>query len=527
MNIENIKVSDLIPYEYNTKIHDKKQVDNVAESIRRFGFVQPVVVDANNVIVIGHCRTLARKKLKMQTVPCVRVDDLTDEEIRLLRIADNKTNESPWDFENLNLELGDLDLSGFDFDFEIPSLNDETEAQEDKAGKEKETEEDDFEVTSKLEQRVKLGDIWKLGDHRLICGDSTDRLTLETLMDGKEADMVFTDPPYGMGKESDGVTNDNQNNDDLLEFNKKWIPLTFDLMKKNGSWYCWGIDEPLMDIYSNILKPMKKEKGEDKLTFRNLITWDKGSTFGQLSSEMRMYPVADEKCLFVMRGRQTYGDTKDDYWDGFEPIRLKLNKLLKDDLGLSISDVVECVGVTTCSHWFTQSQWTFPNEEHIEKLIAGLKRRDTKGANEYADNQEEYDKLRDEYAKTRDRYNNIREEYDKLRHEFYSTRAYFNNTHDNMNSVWHFERTSIKEREQTGGHATPKPIALCARGIKSSSREGEIVLDVFGGSGSTLIACEQLNRRCFMCELEPHWCDVIISRWEHYTGKKAELIERA
>lgn len=124
MKIENIKVNELIPYEYNTKIHDKKQVDNVAESIRRFGFVQPVVVDANNVIVIGHCRTLARKKLKMQTVPCVRVDDLTDEEIRLLRIADNKTNESPWDFENLKLELDDLDLSGFSFEFVLPTETD-------------------------------------------------------------------------------------------------------------------------------------------------------------------------------------------------------------------------------------------------------------------------------------------------------------------------------------------------------------------------------------------------------------------
>ena len=173
MNIENIKVIDLIPYEYNTKIHDKKQVDNVAESIRRFGFVQPVVVDANNVIVIGHCRTLARKKLKMQTVPCVRVDDLTDEEIRLLRIADNKTNESPWDFENLQLELGDLDLSGFDFDFEIPS---ETEG--------KETTEDSFTAEETIAERVKAGDVWTLGEHRLICGDSTDRATIKKLMGG-------------------------------------------------------------------------------------------------------------------------------------------------------------------------------------------------------------------------------------------------------------------------------------------------------------------------------------------------------
>ena len=128
MNIENVKILDLIPYEHNTKIHDKQQIDNVAESIRRFGFVQPVVVDDNNVIVIGHARTLARKKLGMKEVPCVRVSDLTDEEIRLLRIADNKTNESPWDYEELSLEIESLDMSGFRFDFVLPS---ETEGSDD------------------------------------------------------------------------------------------------------------------------------------------------------------------------------------------------------------------------------------------------------------------------------------------------------------------------------------------------------------------------------------------------------------
>ena len=119
---------------------------------------------------------------------------------------------------------------------------------------------------------------------------------------------MFTDPPYGMKKENEGVLNDNLNFDDLLKFNKLWIPLTFKHLKKNGSWYCWGNEEPLMDIYSEILKPMKKLKGESKLTFRNLITWDKKTGQGQLSSEFRMYPRASEKCIFIMMGRQTYGE---------------------------------------------------------------------------------------------------------------------------------------------------------------------------------------------------------------------------
>ena len=121
-------------------------------------------------------------------------------------------------------------------------------------------------------------------------------------------------------------------------------------------------------------------------------------------------------------------------------------------------------------------------------------------------------------------YDELKREYDELKRDFYDGRAYFDNTHDNMNNVWHFDRAGKDEREHTGGHATPKPIALCSRAIKSSSREGEIVLDVFGGSGSTLIACEQLNRKCYMAELDPHYCDVIISRWETLTGREAVLI---
>lgn len=119
MNIKNIAVKDLIPYEKNTKKHDETQIANVAESIKQYGFVQPIVVDKDNVVVIGHCRLLAAKKLKMQEVPCVCVDDLTEEQVKALRIVDNKSNESPWDFDFLADELADLDLSDFDFDFGI------------------------------------------------------------------------------------------------------------------------------------------------------------------------------------------------------------------------------------------------------------------------------------------------------------------------------------------------------------------------------------------------------------------------
>ena len=119
MDIKNIAVKDLIPYEKNTKKHDDVQINNVAESIKQYGFVQPIVIDKNNVVVIGHCRLLAAKKLKMADVPCVCVEDLTEEQVKALRIVDNKSNESPWDFDFLADELADLDLSDFDFDFGI------------------------------------------------------------------------------------------------------------------------------------------------------------------------------------------------------------------------------------------------------------------------------------------------------------------------------------------------------------------------------------------------------------------------
>lgn len=126
MDIKNIAVKDLIPYEKNTKKHDDVQINNVAESIKQYGFVQPIVIDKNNVVVIGHCRLLAAKKLKMADVPCVCVEDLTEEQVKALRIVDNKSNESPWDFDFLADELAEISLDGFDFDFGIDTEEEES-----------------------------------------------------------------------------------------------------------------------------------------------------------------------------------------------------------------------------------------------------------------------------------------------------------------------------------------------------------------------------------------------------------------
>ena len=130
MDIKNIAVKDLIPYEKNTKKHDETQINNVAESIKQYGFVQPIVIDKNNVVVIGHCRLLAAKKLKMSDVPCVCVEDLTEEQVKALRIVDNKSNESPWDFDFLAGELAEINLDAFNFDFGVSFDDDDTEIKE-------------------------------------------------------------------------------------------------------------------------------------------------------------------------------------------------------------------------------------------------------------------------------------------------------------------------------------------------------------------------------------------------------------
>ena len=487
-NIVYKETNDLIPYANNPRLNDNA-VDAVAASIKEFGFKVPIVVDRENVIINGHTRLKAAHKLGLKQVPCIVADDLTPEQVKAFRLADNKTSElAEWDMDKLDIELGeipDIDISAFGFGIEIDDIEEATEVKEDEAP----------EVKDK-EPKAKMGDIYQLGRHRLMCGDSTKQEDVDKLMNGVKADLVFTDPPYGMKKENDGVANDNLNYDDLLEFNKKWIPITFKELKDNGSWYCWGIDEPLMDIYSNILKPMAKE---NKITFRNLITWDKGNGQGQLSSEFRMYPIADEKCLFVQVGIQCLTLNADQYWEEYEPIR----KYLYDErikCGWDIPTMKTIAGHSDKSrdHWTSKSQWNLPTEDVYIKFQTWAKEHNIKA---------------------------FTKQYEELRKQYEELRAYFDNTHDNMNNVWHFSKTSGEERESAGGHATPKPIALCTRAIKSSSRENENILDVFGGSGSTLIACEQNNRNAYLMELEPKWVDVIIQRWENFTGKKAILIE--
>ena len=176
MKITEISVDKIVPFERNAKKHDETQIKNVAESIKQFGFAQPLVVDKDNVLIIGHCRLLAAKELGLDKVPVLKMADLTQEQVDKLRLLDNKLNESEWDIELLAEDIPQLDFSDFDLDWGFPEETTEVDIIEDEVP----------EIDTKKETRCKKGDVWKLGEHRLICGDSTEIDTIEKLVGGGE-----------------------------------------------------------------------------------------------------------------------------------------------------------------------------------------------------------------------------------------------------------------------------------------------------------------------------------------------------
>ncbi len=484
MNIKSVDIAQIKTNPNNPRIIKDDKYTKLVESIRTFPQmleIRPIVVNADMIVLGGNMRLRACKEAGLKQIPVVMADDLTPEQQREFIIKDN-VGFGEWDWEMLANEWNaeELDAWGLDVPIEFQT--------------ELEAEEDEFDVPEGgIETDIVLGDLFEIGEHRLLCGDSTDSDAVARLMDGEKADVAHNDPPYGMKKENDGVLNDNLNYDDLLEFNEQWIPLQFSHLKENGSWYCWGIDEPLMDIYSNIIRPCQKE---GKLTFRNLITWFKnpsGLGDGQNNSIARSYGIITEKCLFLMLGVEEFNNNADNYFDGFDSVREYL-MTQRNKMGWSSSDIIEITGKTTASHYFSKSQWSFPTREHYDSIRAA--------ANGAAFHKG-YDTLREEYEK-------IKKEYDLTKKEYYATRAHFNNTHDKMTEVWQFDRHKRDGTE--GGHATPKPIPLCERVIKSSSPDGGIVIDSFMGSGSTMVAAHQLNRKCYGMEIDPKYCQVIVDR---------------
>ena len=484
--MEKVKLSDIRPNPNNPRVIKDDKFKKLVKSIQDFPQMlelRPIVVNDEMIVLGGNMRLKALEHLGIEETYIIKASDLTQKQEQEFIIKDN-VGYGEWDWDQLANEWDVEDLDEWGLDLPLDFV------------KELEAEEDDFEVPADgIETDIALGDLFEIGEHRLLCGDSTDSDAVARLMDGEKADMAHNDPPYGMKKENEGVLNDNLNYADLLDFNREWIALQFMHLKENGSWYCWGIDEPLMDIYSEILKPYIAEQ---KATFRNLITWFKnpsGLGDGQNNPSARSYGIITEKCLFVMCGVQGFANDLSNWFEGFEKFRLYYESETKK-AGLNISKICDLTN-TYAGHYFSRSQYAFPTKEHHLKIQSYCQ------ANNIDAFKKEYEELKKEYDK-------LNKEYDKVKKEYYSTRAYFNNTHDKMTEVWQFDRH--KKDGSEGGHATPKPIPLCERAIKSSCPDGGLVMDVFLGSGSTMVASHQLKRKCYGMELDPKYCQVIIDR---------------
>jgi DNA modification methylase len=488
----------LRPYEKNARTHSAEQIAQIAASIQEFGFTNPILVDGADGILAGHGRLAAAKDMGLAEVPVIVLDHLSAAQRRAYILADNKLAlNAGWDIDLLAGEIGDLQLA--DFDLSLIGFSDEELADLLPEVEELPPEEmgDEEAVPKAPEEPVsKPGDVWLLGKHRVMCGDSTEITSVERLMDGAKAALMHADPPYGMGKEKAGVENDNLHNDDLDSFQMEWWATLRPFLLDNASAYIWGNAPELWRLW---YKAGLSES--ERLTMRSQIIWDKppsasayGSPIG--SEAMRSYPHGYEVCLFFFLGEQGFNNNADNYWEGWEPLRLYLESEMKS-LGWKTSDLNNATETFMGGHWVTKSQWMLPTAEQYAKIQSAAKGRAFK---------REHDQLK--------------REHDQLKREFYATRAYFDNSHDNMTDVWEFLRVTGEERH---GHATPKPVAMMERVMLSSLPKGGLCVEPFGGSGSTLMGAERTGRVCYAMELTAAYVDVIVKRWQQFTGKTATL----
>ena len=331
--------------------------------------------------------------------------------------------------------------------------------------------------------QVQPGQLWQCGSHRVLCGDATKREDIARLMGAEKAVLCHADPPYGMGKENDGIANDNLYGPKLDAFQLQWWQAVRPYLTDNASAYIWGNAENLWRLwYCGGLKE------SERLTFRNEIVWDKGSGQGMLSDNHRMFPVTSERCLFFMLGEQGFNTNADNYWEGWDSIQSYLYSQ-RQLMGWNSHQMKQYAGGSPTGHgdhWTGKSQWIMPTRENYEGW-----QRAARG-----------DAFKQEYDA-------FKREYDDLKREYYATRAHFDNTHDNMTDVWSFSRVIGEER---WGHATPKPVEMITRIIKSSAPPGGIVLDPFCGSGTSLVAAQNLGCRGRVIEINPSYCAVTLER---------------
>lgn len=381
---EKVNINRLIPYARNARTHSKEQINQLRGSLREFGFVNPVIVDKDLNIIAGHGRIMAAKEEGLSEVPCVFAEHLTDAQKRAYILADNRLAlNAGWDEEMLSVELSDL--MGDDFDLSLLGFDG---AEIDKLlGMNDDIADDDFDVEEELNKptTTKLGDIWQLGNHRLICGDSTKEETYTALMDGKKANLVVTDPPYNVNYEGSAgkIKNDNMENTAFYQFLFGAFSNMEKVMADNGSIYVFHADTEGLNF--------RKAFADSGFYLSGTCIWKKQS---------------------LVLGRSPY-------------------------------------------------QW-----QH-EPVLFGWKK--------------------------------------KGKHQWYTGRK--------ESTIWEFDKP-----KKNADHPTMKPIPLIAYPILNSSLSNCIVLDPFGGSGSTLIASEQTNRICYTIELDEKFCDVIVKRYTQQVG---------
>lgn len=390
-NIMYLKTDELIPYENNPRNNDDA-VEPVMNSIKEFGFKQPIIIDKDKVIIAGHTRLRAAKRLGLDEVPCIMADDLTDEQVKAFRLADNKVAEfADWNFELLDEELdslSDFDMEEFGFDMEEIRVDFNLDKEY------FEVEETECHLELPAEPKSRLGDIYQLGRHRLMCGDSTSLNNVESLMNGNKADMLLTDPPYnvdyeGKTKEKLKLKNDKMSNDKFRQFLVDAFANANIVLKNGGVFYIWHAESEGYNF--------RGACDDVGWKVRQCLIWKKNS--------------------FVL-GRQDY-------------------------------------------------QW-----KH-EPCLYGWK----EGA----------------------------------AHLWESDRK--------QTTVIDYEKPSRNDV-----HPTMKPVGLFDYQIKNNTKAGDVVLDLFGGSGTTIMACEQNGRTAYTMEFDPVYVDVIIDRWEKFTGQKAVLV---
>ena len=410
-----LPIGEIRPYEKNPR-KNENAVKYVKESIRQFGFKVPIVIDSNRVIVCGHTRLLAAKSLGLTEVPCIMADDLTDDQIKAFRLADNKVGEfAEWDMDMLGDELDaiadacDIDMGDFGFDL---SDDEETEIVED-------------EVPEEVEPVCKKGEVWQLGEHRLMCGDSTDKENIKKLMDGNRADITFSSPPYNML----------QNGSVAASAEKyKTINNTYKIDKGT---YDEFTDALSNEEYSQLLCSTLEnglENSDDVMFNIGILS---GSKFGIIDM---MHKFQKNFCDIIVWNKKN---------------SIPLGTPTSAGLVSHRCELIFCFNQKG-TRAFSHPQWKntkFKGEMMINRIDTG---------------------------------NCSNNEFSKIHHATF-------------------------------------PVEFASKVIEMYSAES--VIDLFGGVGTTLIAAEQIGRKCYMMELSPQYCDVIIARWEKFTGQKAVKIE--